>query len=119
MPAVRTSRYLPVTPQSGSPDPRGNRPQILVISEGDQVVSVNLVDGKNPVSRVIGLAGGAIALGKLWGGISREAVYDFERRGYLPLERATDAVERWPELKLRDLVKPDIRDAIDRASTES
>jgi hypothetical protein len=99
---------------SGSPDPRGNRPQILVISEGDQVVSVNLVDGKNPVSRVIGLAGGAIALGDLWD-ITREAVYDFERRGYLPLDRAKDAAERWTDLKLRDLVKPEIRDAMDRA----
>lgn len=114
MPAVRTSRYLPVTPQSGTPEPRGNRPQILVISEGEQVVSVNLVDGKNQVSRVIALAGGAIALGDIWN-ISREAVYDFERRGYLPLDRAKDAAARWPEVRLRDLVKPEIRDAMDRA----
>lgn len=68
----------------------------------------------NHVRRVIDDAGGPTALAALWG-ISREAIYDFERRGYFPLDRAKDAIERWPAHRLRDLVRPDIRDAMDRA----
>lgn len=67
-----------------------------------------------PVRRVIDAAGGPIKLSKLWG-ITYTAVNTFERQGYLPLARAKDAVERWPEAaQLRDLVRPDIRAAMDQ-----
>ena len=67
----------------------------------------------NAVRAVITAAGGPIALSKLWG-VTYTAINTFERQGYLPLARAKDAVERWPEAApLRDLVRPDIRAAMD------
>jgi hypothetical protein len=46
--------------------------------------------------------------------VTYTAINTFERQGYLPLKRAKDAVERWPEAaSLRDLVRPDIRAAMD------
>ena len=67
----------------------------------------------SPVRRVIQAAGGPVALSKLWG-ITYTAINTFEREGYLPLARAKDAVARWPEAAaLRDLVRPEIRDAMD------
>lgn len=65
------------------------------------------------VRRVIEAAGGPVKLSKLWG-ITYTAINGFERQGYLPLERAKDANRRWPEAaELRDLVRPDIRAAMD------
>jgi hypothetical protein len=67
----------------------------------------------NYVRKVIEAAGGPMALSRLWG-VTYTAVNTFERQGYLPLKRAKDAVERWPEAaSLRDLVRPDIRAAMD------
>lgn len=70
----------------------------------------------NPVDAVIAASGlgNDSALAELWG-ISRAAVAQFKRKGYLPLDRAKQAVQDWPSLRLRDLVKPEIRDAMDRA----
>lgn len=65
------------------------------------------------IRRVIEAAGGPIALSKVWG-CTYTAINTFERQGYLPLKRAKDAAERWPEAAtLRELVKPDIRAAMD------
>lgn len=65
------------------------------------------------VRKVIQAAGGPMALARLWD-ITYTAVNTFERQGYLPLERAKDAVKRWPEAaELRELVKPSIRAAMD------
>lgn len=50
-------------------------------------------------------------LARLWN-VSPEALYGFERKGYLPLERAKWAAERWPTLSVRDLVSPAIREAM-------
>jgi hypothetical protein len=67
----------------------------------------------NYVRRVIEAAGGPMALARLWN-VTYTAINTFERQGYLPLKRAKDAVERWPEAaSLRDLVRPDIRAAMD------
>jgi hypothetical protein len=70
----------------------------------------------NPVDAVREAAGLGTdaALADLWG-IGRMAIYNFRRQGWLPLDRAKDAVERYSTLRLRDLVKPEIRDAMDRA----
>jgi hypothetical protein len=68
----------------------------------------------NHVRKVIEAAGGPVALSRLWN-VTYTAINDFERKGYLPLARAQDAVERWPEAaQLRDLVRPDIRAAMDQ-----
>jgi hypothetical protein len=67
----------------------------------------------NAVRAVIKAAGGPVALSRLWE-VTYTAINTFERQGYLPLERAKDAVQRWPEAaQLRDLVSPDIREAMD------
>lgn len=67
----------------------------------------------NYVRKVIEAAGGPMALARIWE-ITYTAVNTFERQKYLPLARAKDAVERWPEAAaLRDLVRPDIRAAMD------
>lgn len=69
----------------------------------------------NPVDAVREAAGLGTdaALADLWG-VHRMAIYYFRRQGWLPLDRAKDACERWPILQLRDLVKPEIRDGMIR-----
>ena len=65
------------------------------------------------VRRVIDAAGGPVALSRVFG-VSYQAVYQFERKGYLPLEKAKEAVTRWPEAAtLRELVRDDIGAAMD------
>ncbi len=67
----------------------------------------------NHVRKVIEAAGGPVALSKKWN-ITYMAINTFERQGYFPLARAKDAVANWPEAaQLRDLVRPDIRAAMD------
>lgn len=68
----------------------------------------------NHVRKVIEAAGGPVKLASEWG-ITYTAVNTFERQGYLPLARAKDAIARWPDggFTLRDLVRPDIRAAMD------
>jgi hypothetical protein len=73
----------------------------------------------NHVRKVIEAAGGPVKLSKLWS-VTYTAINTFERQGYLPLARAKDAVERWPEAaQLRDLVRPDIRAAMDQQQGSS
>lgn len=67
----------------------------------------------NAVRKVIEAAGGPIKLSKIWN-VTYTAINTFERQGYLPLARAKDALERWPDVaELRDLVRPDLRAAMD------
>lgn len=67
----------------------------------------------NAVRKVIEAAGGPMALARLWN-VTYTAINTFERQRYLPLERAKDAIARWPGVaELRDLVRPDIREAMD------
>jgi hypothetical protein len=67
----------------------------------------------NHVRKVIEAAGGPVKLAKRWG-VSYTAINTFERQGYLPLARAKDAVMEWPDAaELRDLVRADIRAAMD------
>lgn len=70
-------------------------------------------DNPNAVSRVIEAAGGK-------GKLSRElqvtfqAVFGWERAGWLPLARAQQVIELYPTVAtLRDLVRPDIGSAMD------
>ena len=68
----------------------------------------------NAVRRVIDAAGGPVKLAKLWD-VTYTAINTFERQGFLPLARAQDAVQRWPEAApLRDLVREDLRRAMDQ-----
>ncbi len=68
---------------------------------------------KSAVRKVIEAAGGPVALSKLWD-VTYTAINTFERQGYLPLAKAKDAVQRWPEaVELRDLVRPDLKEAMD------
>lgn len=47
-------------------------------------------------------------------GVTYTAINTFERQGYLPLARAKEAVTKWPgAAELRDLVRADIRAAMD------
>lgn len=55
-------------------------------------------------------------LARLWN-ISSEALYSFERKGALPLDRAKEAAARW-NLPLRDLVSAEIREAMDLAAAQ-
>lgn len=72
-----------------------------------------MADKTNHVRKVIQAAGGPMALSREWG-VTYTAINTFERQGYLPLARAKQAVLRWPEAaSLRDLVRPDLRDAMD------
>jgi hypothetical protein len=67
----------------------------------------------NYVRRVIDAAGGPTKLAKRWN-VTYTAINTFERQGYFPLQRAKDAVAEWPEAaELRDIVRPDIRAAMD------
>lgn len=69
---------------------------------------------KSGVERAIEAAGGTgAALAELWG-VSPMAVSKFKQQGYLPLDRAKDAAERF-DIPLRDLVAPNIREAMDAA----
>jgi hypothetical protein len=68
----------------------------------------------NYVRKVIEAAGGPTALARKWD-VTYAAINTFERQGYLPLARAQDAVANWPDAaQLRDLVRPDIRAAMDQ-----
>jgi hypothetical protein len=66
----------------------------------------------NPVDRVIEAAGGRQALVALWG-IKNQALDGFRRKRYLPLDRAKDAASRFG-IPVKDLVRPDIRAAMEQ-----
>lgn len=67
----------------------------------------------NFVRKVIDAAGGPVRLAREWN-VTYTAINTFERQGWLPLARAKQAVLMWPEAAaLRDLVRPDIRNAMD------
>ena len=65
---------------------------------------------KTGVKRAIDAAGGKQQLADSWG-ITYQAVDKFDRQGYFPLERAKRAAEQF-SIPLRELVRPDIRDAM-------
>jgi len=68
---------------------------------------------KSAVRKVIEAAGGPMALSRIFN-TTYTAINTFERQGYLPLARAKQAVELWPEAAtLRELVRPDLREAMD------
>lgn len=71
----------------------------------------------NPVDRVIVAAGGRQALVERWG-IKNQALDGFRKRRYLPLDRAKDAAT-FSGIPLRELVRPEIRDAMDRNTSDA
>lgn len=84
-----------------------------------------MADPANPLRRCVAAfraevgekEGTLQGLADLWE-VSATALYGFERQGYLPLARAKMASTRWA-LPLRDLVKPDIRAAMDLQAASS
>lgn len=69
---------------------------------------------KSGVKRAIEAAGGPYALAREWK-ITYFAIHKFEKQGYFPLDRAKDAHARWPDIPLKDMVRQDIREAMDAA----
>jgi hypothetical protein len=67
----------------------------------------------NGVERTIEAAGGVADLAKAWN-VSRQFLYQCQRKGFFPEERALDAHQRFG-IPIRDLVAPGVRDTIDRA----
>lgn len=67
-----------------------------------------------PIRKVIEAAGGPVKLAKALN-VTYTAVNTFERQGYLPLARAKEVIEKFPDagVTLRDLVRPDLRAAMD------
>jgi hypothetical protein len=68
------------------------------------------MSGLSGVDRVIKEAGGVQQLADAMN-ISYQAVRKFKRQGWLPLERARKASDDYG-VALRDLVRPDIADAL-------
>lgn len=77
-----------------------------------------MAEEQTGVRRAIDAAGGPTALAKLWD-VTYFAINKFERQRYFPLERAKDAHQRWPEIPLRDMVRQDLRDAMDTQTITS
>jgi hypothetical protein len=71
----------------------------------------------NPVKRVVAAAGGRKLLSERWR-VSPQAIHDFIHKGYLPLDRAKDAVT-FSDVPLRELVRPDIRAAMERGVADT
>ena len=68
---------------------------------------------ENAVRKVIIAAGGPMKLSRFYG-VSYAAINTFERQGFLPLKRAQEALAEWPGVaELRDLVRPDLKNAMD------
>jgi hypothetical protein len=65
------------------------------------------------VEQAISAAGSGAKLAERWG-VSPMAITKFKQQGWFPLDRAKIAAEQF-NIPLRDLVAPNIRDAMDRA----
>lgn len=65
----------------------------------------------NAVDKVIEAAGGRAALAEFFD-VKLQAIHGFRQKGWLPLDRAKAAAERYG-LPLRDLVRKDVREAMD------
>ena len=76
-------------------------------------------DNPNAVTRVIEAAGGKGKLSRELG-LTFQAVFQFEKAGWMPLARAKQVIELYPSAAtLRDLVRPDIASAMDIGSGQS
>lgn len=73
----------------------------------------------NAVRKVIEAAGGPIKLSRFYD-CTYAAINGWERQGWMPLRRARQAIEEWPDAApLRDLVAPSIRAAMDHGDGQN
>ncbi len=73
----------------------------------------------NPVMRVVRAAGSKAALARAMA-VTDQAIYIWARAGWMPLARAKQALELFPgSTTLRELVRSDLRDAIDASSADA
>lgn len=76
-------------------------------------------DNPNAVTRVIEAAGGKGKLSRALD-VTFQAVFGWEKAGWMPLARAKQAIELYPTAAtLRELVRPDIGSAMDIGSSQS
>lgn len=76
-------------------------------------------DNPNAVTRVIEAAGGKGKLSRELG-LTFQAIFQFEKAGWMPLARAQEVIERYPGVAtLRELVRADIGAAMDIASGQA
>jgi hypothetical protein len=66
----------------------------------------------NPIDTVSAAAGGDLALAEFFA-VKPQAISGFRKKGWLPLDRAKAAAERFG-LPIRDLVRGDVREAMDK-----
>lgn len=73
----------------------------------------------NAVDRVVEAAGGTGSLARELS-VTFQAVFQWQKAGWLPLARAKQAIELYPEAAtLRELVRPDIGSAMDISSQQA
>lgn len=66
----------------------------------------------NPVMRVVRAAGSKAALARALG-VTDQAIYLWSRAGWMPLPRAKQAIELFPDsVSLRELVRADLAEAM-------
>ncbi len=67
----------------------------------------------NAVDQMVEAAGGKGKLSRELG-VSFQALFQWSKTGWMPLSRAKQAIDLYPGVApLRDLVKPDLRQAMD------
>jgi DNA-binding transcriptional regulator YdaS (Cro superfamily) len=69
--------------------------------------------GRQPtgIERAIVAAGGTVALATLLG-VTSPAISKFHAQGWVPISRARAIHAMYPDIPLRDLVRPDIADIL-------
>lgn len=72
----------------------------------------------NAVTKVIEAAGGKGKLSRAMG-CTFQAVFQWEKVGWMPLARAKQALEMHPVVPLRDLVREDLRAAMDLSTAQT
>ncbi len=74
---------------------------------------------ENPVMQVVRAAGSKAALARALA-VTDQAIYIWVRAGWMPVPRARQALELFPgATTLRELVREDIREAMDLSSAET
>jgi hypothetical protein len=92
-------------------------PDFFALTPCSSFKEVKLMAEPNGVEKTIAAAGTLQELANLWA-VSRVAIYDWKKRGYFPIERARDANARFG-IPLRELVSPQIREAMDASAAQA
>ena len=76
-------------------------------------------DNPNAIARAIKAAGGTQQLADQMG-CTYQAIHQWQKNGWMPLARAKEVNERYPEVTtLRELVRADIAAAMDLSAQQS